>query len=473
MKRLVIGIIFAFCVINAFAEYNKSGLPDSSEIREQLIETWFYAPISIVRSYDPQIRVNEVGEKFQIYPEVEGEVLYVRVCPRKTLNMEVYSDKGHTTEGMDIFPKEGRGSWVLARDVATGNPLYIRYYIMADSEVYLQFTCGRAKEPADTVKIGQRWEETPLAYCDLVCYNTYIRTNVPTGLPFERFFDASLMDIKKWTGKTLPWEYLTLYPDSYEDTRQMIGVIRSKLKNVIYTDDAMYDENNKAVFVTTGEERTKEKRIVGNVYLGGAGFLKWIADGISEPLMGAKLNRDPLLVETVHYKETGYQGLVSQKYSLSFSLDWIRNLSSAIISIRTKKNYMYNESGCDVDVSPFACVVKKDGTKNALPYIKDTGYSLEVLKPLLYTQAITDPDTFFFGALATIDKHKGEKTSEIKVFNDCCAVFAFFDKDERFKCAVFQNGKEVPLDKFCQKYADGFISLTRVHSSKKFFPDPN
>ena len=58
--------LFIFSIVPAFASYNRYGVPDSSEIRKDLIETWFEAPLLNVRLNRPEIRTNKIGEKFQI-----------------------------------------------------------------------------------------------------------------------------------------------------------------------------------------------------------------------------------------------------------------------------------------------------------------------------------------------------------------------------------------------------------------------
>ena len=66
----------------------------------------------------------------------------------------------------------------------------------------------------------------------------------------------------------------------------------------------------------------KAKKIIDSGIIdSGAGFLKWIADGIIEPITGGRLKREPLILQTVEYKDIGYQGILSESYALSFSLE--------------------------------------------------------------------------------------------------------------------------------------------------------
>lgn len=433
-----------------FSQFNSMLTPDSSSVREGLVENWFLSPIKDIRERTPEVYQNSIGEKFQVYSEENEKYLCVFVSPRATIKMDVYTDKGHTTEDYDIYPGDGEGSFALYIDKKDEDHRFIRYYFMKDSSVYIEIA---------------NYNKSALA--SFVVFNTCVYENVATGLPFSKFYTLSFSTIKELTSKTLPWEYSVVYNDNYHATLQMIGVIREKLPSIIYTEDAIYNENNEAVSLTSGEKRQNERRVKGKVYLDKYGFLKWIADGIIEPITGSKLKRAPLLVPTVKFNNVDYQGILSEEYNLTLSLDWIRNLSTAIISLRTKKHYLYNESGCDVTTFPFSSTIQKDGVhKNITPYVKDTGYKAALLKPLLYILAITEPDTFYLCAITST------KIAEpgLKVFNDCAVLFPYFNYDGRFKCAVFTEGKEESLEDFIDKCGEEFCALTRVRATEQFFP---
>ena len=235
----------------------------------------------------------------------------------------------------------------------------------------------------------------------------------------------------------------------------------------MYVQDAMYDENDDLVQITSGKPFNSADIDSTKRYLSSAGFVKWVADGLVEPVAGSKLKREPLLVETVSVKENGYQGVLSQKYNLFFSLDWIRNIAAALVSVNTGKLYMYNESGADVTINPFAATIGATGTVNTVTFIEDTGYNAAVLKSLLYVLAASEPGNFYFGAIRETDK---TVTPEIKVFNDCVVFFPYFS-NKAFGCFVFMNGRAVSLEDFCMLYADAYVYLTKARASDNFFPE--
>lgn len=450
MKKnvLIFGILLFISPL--FAAYNKLGIPDSSEIRESIEETWLTAPLSVLRTYTPEIRYGDTGEPFQISLEEQDSTFLISVAPEATMKLSVYSDTNIYAEEHTVYPKDACGSWVVIKDKKTEKPLLIRYYFLKDSDVYIQFS-----------------PKGKVAFVDLIIFGNYAARGVPTGVPFDIFYTASFDDVMKYTKNKIPWDYVLYDTSMYHSVKQMCAVIRERIPHINFVPDAMYDENNKLVHISTGKEFDESEIDDEKLSLSSAGFVKWIGDGLIEPLTGGMLKREPLLQETVTVRETGRQGVLSQQYSLFFGLDWIRNLASAIISVYTGITYMSNQSGVDVTINPFASAYTEKGISNIVTFIENTGYSVPVLKSLLYVLAATEPGTFYLGAIRSTDR---SVSPEIKTFNDCVAFFPYFKDDGGFTCAVFMNGREISLEDFCLLYNEDFVYLTKVKASEKFFP---
>ena len=452
LNRTILVALFSLLFVSPlFAAYNSWGIPDSSEIRKGLTERWFEASLDAVRMNLPEIYDNNAGEKFQVRLEESDSTYMIYVAPCAVINVNVYSSKGVSLEQQEVYPGDAPGSWVFVRDKKTDEPIRIRWYFSVNSDVYVQFT-----------PYGKT------AFADLVIYGNYASKGSSTGVPFSALYGASFEDILNMTAVSLPWKYVTIDGDRYDGVLQMAGMIQKNLGKIMYVPNAMYDEDGKLVQITNGQPFNSENIDSNKLYLSSAGFLKWIADGLVEPIAGSKLKRQPLLVETVSVKETGYQGIMSQKYNLFFSLDWIRNLAAAIMSVNTGRLYLFNESGADVTVNPFAASIGANGTLNTVTFIEDTGYSLSVLKSLLYVLAATEPGNIYFGAIRETDK---TVTPEIKVFNDCVVFLPYFSSNGSFGCFVYMNGKQISLEDFCMLYADENVYLTRVRANEQFYPD--
>ena len=449
-RKIIAGLVLLMSVFPVFAAYNSWGIPDSSEIRKGLKERWFEASLDAVRMNLPEIYDNNAGEKFQVRLEESDTTYMIYVAPCSVINVNVYSSKGVTKQQQEVYPGDAPGSWVLVRDKKTDAAIRIRWYFSVNSDVYVQFT---------------PYGKTSLA--DMVIFGNYASKGAPTGVAFTALYSLSFEEILNMTKISLPWNYVTIDDEKYSSVLQMAGMIQKNLGKIMFVEDAMYDENNELVQITSGRPFNQADTDNTKRYLSSAGFVKWIADGLVEPIAGSKLKREPLLVETVSVKENGYQGVLSQKYNLFFSLDWIRNLAAALVSVNTGKVYMYNESGADVTINPFAATIGAAGTVNTVTFIEDTGYNVSVLKSLLYVLAASEPGNFYFGALRETDK---TVTPEIKVFNDCLVFFPYFS-NKAFGCFVFMNGRAVSLEDFCMIYADDYVYLTRARASDRFFPD--
>ncbi|MBP5602175.1 MAG: hypothetical protein J6X78_05550 [Treponema sp.] len=452
LNRTIIAALFMLLFVSpVFAAYNSWGIPDSSEIRKGLTERWFEASLEAVRMNLPEIYDNNAGEKFQVRLEESDSTYMIYVAPCATINVKVYSNKGVTQEQQEVYPGDAPGSWVLVRDKKTDEPIRIRWYFSVNTDVYVQFT-----------PYGKT------AFADLVIYGNYASKGASTGVPFSALYSASFEDILNMTAVSLPWKYVTVDGDRFDNVLQMAGMIQKNLGRVMFVPNAMYDEDGKLVQISNGKAFNSEDVDSSKLYLSSAGFLKWIADGLVEPIAGSKLKREPLLVETVSVKETGYQGILSQKYNLFFSLDWVRNLAAAIMSVNTGRVYLYNESGADVTINPFAAAISGAGTVNTVTFIEDTGYDVSVLKSLLYVLAATESGNIYFGAIRETDK---TVTPEIKVFNDCVVFLPYFSSNGSFGCFVYMNGKQISLDDFCMLYASDNVYLTRVRASEQFYPE--
>lgn len=450
-KHILLALIFSFVVLPAFSAYNRLSIPDSAEIRKDLIETWFEAPLNIVRDNKSELKYNQAGNKFQIRLEETEDTFNIFVSPHKVINVELYSDKGVELIEQDVYPGDAPGSFLLVRDKKTGSPIRVRYYFLKDSEVYVQFT-----------------PKGKTAFADLVIYGNYAARGVATGIPFSKFYTSSIEEVIRYTETKLPWNYVLVDTRMYHSILQMSAVIEERLKDMSFVRDAMYDENGELVSIATGKKIEKSEKNNKNLSLSSAGFVKWIADGLVEPITGGMLKRAPLIQETISVKENGHQGVLSQKYDLFFSLNWIRNLASAVISVYSGTTYLFNQSGVDVKINPFASTLSSAGVENIVTFVEDTGYSVSVLKSLMYVLASTDSGTFYFGAIRETDR---SVSPEIKVFNDCVAFFPYFMDDGAFGCSVFMNGRKLTLEDFCMRYAEDFVYLTKVKSSEQFFPN--
>ena len=456
------------------AEYNKLGIPDSTEIRANLVRKWFTAPLDQVRANSREVYTNDIGTHFQVRVEELKDTFAVIVAPEVSMPMELYTESGVEQFFDKEYPDNAYGAWVLVRNSATGKPVSLRVYVSQNSNVFVQFLPER-----NTVR------------ADFVIDGCFAARGVPTGITFNQLYTASLARILSLTERTLPWYYADVRTGQYGDTLQMIGVIRKNLPRITPTEDAAYNEDGEPISISSGEARfvASQERNLNKLSLSSAGFVKWVVDGLVEPLTGSYTYLAPLLRQTVELNPLSHAGIVyngrrtedeknSDGVEVSFTLNWTRNLAAARLSAQTKKNYLYNESGMDVTVNPFNGELKKDGSvQQAVGYVANTGYQLERLRPLLYTLAINEPTYCYLAAIRTRNDSYIKKANnaqveepEIYLFEQAAVIFPYFDSKGIFRCSVFENGKELTLRQFMQKYDGCFVHLTRVLTSRNFFP---
>ncbi|MBR7064481.1 MAG: hypothetical protein IKI31_04985 [Treponema sp.] len=447
----ILGVVFLCGILQAQVSKNFSSfsqVPDSAAIRSSLVETWFLAPFSVVQENKTELRSTSLGEFFQIRMEEHDSTFSIVVAPRTTLFHEVYNGSEKETLPYDVYDASSSGSWVLLRDKKTGNARSIRYYVAKDKNVYAQFV------PSNNT-----------TYADFVVYENYVSRHVPVGVPFERFFTASVKEVAAMTGSVLPWNYAFPFVGSYDASINIVKQIRENLPNLIYAENAMYNEYGKAVYITSGEVRPTHVTDARKLSLSSAGFVKWVADGMCYPITKNYFKREPLIRPTVHYDEISYKGVLSTKHSISFTLDWTRNIASALLSIFTGRTHLYEESGVDMTEEPFTATVTSGSVKNAVGYIKNVGYPSYSLNALMYAFASKYPGECYFAAVYETDRRV---EPEVKIFNQCAVLFPYFDSAGVFRCVVFRNGAEYTLNEFVKSFASDFVHLTRARLPERF-----
>lgn len=452
LKKSLFGAIAAFfTVIAASASYNSYGIPDSAEIRKNLIENWFEAPVDMVRTKDNEIYKNAVNQSFQVSFQEQDNYLLVMVIPASQIEVEYQKDQIKESRLEQVYSPGAAGSWILFRNGQTGQPEKLHWYFNADSQVYLEFTAAANK-----------------TFADLIVYNNYVVKHTPVGVPFQRLYTSSFQEIQNWTNKSIPWYKVQVIPGQYRELLQTAYTVRKYLPKIQILDKGYYNEdgvlcnrsNDKPYILLNEDLEPYSAEKAGILQVDSAGFIKWIADGLIFPYTGSYTTADSLYNPTVEYNPLGKTGIKNQQYDIAFSLNWTRNLALQAWNVRNRKQVKYEDSGIDVNYNHFTKVS---------PYIKDTGYKVQLLKSILYIQAVIEPGYAYFGAVKEYSVTKPEEF----VFNNQVAFFPYFDDNGHFDCLVFEAGQEMTLDGFISKYRNSFVNLVRIKTSEDFYPLEN
>ncbi len=451
----LVAVFSALCVLPLFAEYNRLGIPDSTIIRRAVADKWFDAPLNDVRQFRSEIRTNELGERFQVRMEETAFEFAIIVAPEMQMKVDYYTEKGMESRVVAEYPGDACGSWILYRDNTTGKPLKIRWYFTRNSDVYIQFAPERNKTLGDFV-IG----------------NCYASRSVPVGMLFSQLYTASFANVLQITENSFPWRYAEIHAGAYLPKMQMISIIRKNLNRISYAEDAAYDENGNPVRISDGKPRMvdpseKENKMLS---LSSAGFVKWVVDGLIEPISGSGTYMAPLVQPTMIYDPLSYAGMKEESEAVSFMLDWTRNLAAARFSVQTHRNYRYADSGVDVAIEPFSSEMTDKGIMQTAGYIRNSGYAISRLRPLLYVLGVTEPTYCYLAAIRRRYVSVNGTAPELYKFDQTAVIFPYFDANGHFAVTVFENGTEVPFNTFLNKYRNSFVHLTRVLGSEKFFP---
>lgn len=462
-----------FAALPAFAGFSSYGIPDSSEIRGEIVSSWFEAPAALIRGKNAETYDDGAGHSFQVRLDElsDSDPSYkIIVAPKSVIPVRHIGGGASERKGEDIVYTEGTaGTWVLYRDKRTDKASKIRIYFNADPGVYLELRNGENK-----------------TYADMILYDCYMVRSVPIGVRFKKLYTMSFDEIQALTRKSLPWASVRVVPGQYHPVLQMAAVIRGCLPRIVCAHDAAYNEAGELYsvqfnepFTISDEALAKDPSLAearqamasgSGLVLSAQGFVKWVADGIVEPATGSYTNLGNMVAPTVNYSSLGKRGVISQTWNLSLTLDCCRNLAVDALNARsTKRSYRYkmgasDVTGVDVTVEPFVSDIVDDGELRSVGYIKDTGYSVIELKSLLYVLAVTESQYIYFAAIKS-----GSKAGD-SVFNNCAVLMPFFDDDGKFGCTVFEQGKEYSLDAFIELHPDSYIHLNRVKSSDFFSP---
>ncbi len=454
-----------FCSTPLCAQLNALKVPDSSAIRKTVLSSWLKAPLNEIKFKAVENRTNESGSQFQISLEQSQSEFNVVIAPKVVIDVEQIKENTRRIVSMEIYPWGAPGSWILSRDLKTGKPKRIRIFFNNDSEVYIQLRPEGSKTLAD-----------------LIVFNSFAARSVPLGVPFENFYTASFSQFYEWTKDRLPWKKVNITTGLYREKLQMAAVIRENLKNINFAEYACYDENGNLCSLLTGQAFEGQSYILddyGNLTgeeadvkddkrltLSSPGFVKWIADGLIEPLTGSGTKINELLENTYSFSATGKAGVLSQTYNLTLTLDWCRNLAAKAMSSRSSRDFTYKTAGVDVTIEPFASEIAGSKIVSAPGYLTGSGYRIQSIKSLLYVLGVTEPGYFYLAAI--------KRTSQVRpdemAFNDCAVLFPYFDDKGTFGCMVFDNGTEMTLETFIAKYGDSFAHLERIKASDYFFP---
>lgn len=410
---------------------------DSATVRSSILESWLTEEIDPLRRLKAAELADRHGYVFDVTQKKNksGDMLDITVSPRERSGVQ--------------------GDWVLSRRLLDGMCDHISIYPVADENIRVDIRSDGTNPEKGRSRL------------DLVIYGTFAVRDVIVGVPLFTLYTTSFSDIVALTEKTVPWNMVAPDISRYVDIESMILEIREKLPTLVYLDDGAFDEDYKPVLIETGAGQDPKKvleaiplgqkplLVIGGVNC--SGFAKWIVDGIIRSEAGQGTFIAPLKGST-DSPETHFTEPVRESRDLFFALDWTRNLASAAASLWGGKTVRPDASGVNVTVDTFSGMT---------PFVKNVGYKVSELYPLLYRLAIQEPGHFYLGA---ISRERGDPL--MRQYHHVVAFFPRFDREGQFTVAVFESVVETQCGDFIAKNSDAFVYLVRIRAPEAAYFEP-
>jgi hypothetical protein len=349
-------------------------------------------------------------------------------------------------EWNESYPGWAQGSWILTRRRDTGAPSRIRVFLRSDPNTYIQF----------------RPFEADRSYMDVVLYDAYAIRSLPVPFSFERLLVIPVEEVLSSLGAKFPRRYFDPDPDWYRDLRSFMEGVRRRLPELTFRDDGAIDEDGRYVFINTLKGQD------GTGGLNCSGFAKWMVDGILRPFTGTRLPIPPLK-EPFGERGSSLTETYERLRDPFFGLDWTRNLAGTAGSILRSPEFGRLEE-IEVQSWPFSQVILRGRNGSVLRsypgFLKDAGFGVEGLHPLLYTLAIDEPGRIY---LASVNNETGPAPRMRQHFHIAVLV-PYFNEYGNFRIAVFESAEETSFNQFRNRYPGHFVNLVRIPVESSFDP---
>jgi hypothetical protein len=428
-KWIFLGILlFLFWPVFA-ADVHTSSIQDDSALRVSIQDTWLTETPSAVVRNRPFVRNLPGGVSVQVRAEARNNEISVILARERN----------------GSYPGWAQGSWIYTRNINTGASLRIRMFMRSDPQMYVQ---GR---PLGNDK----------SQIDLVLYDAYIVRGLPIGIPFERLLTMPVEEVLGAAGSRFPRRYFDPDPRLYRNIIAFVSKMRAALPAITYEDDGAIDETGSYVLIQTLQRQSAP------VGINCSGFAKWVVDGILRPVTKRRLSVRSLK-EPVTPRISSLAANFEDRDSL-FGLDWTRNLALEAAKVFRSPAYAILEN-VEVKQETFAALIDRSrGTaaiKSYPGFLLNAGFSMEGLRPLLYTLAINEPGNIY---LASVNQERNTVPPQRQHYHVAVLV-PYFNEYGNFQILVFESAEETNFAGFLRRHPLGMANLVRIPVEGAFEP---
>jgi hypothetical protein len=419
---------------------------DDSSLRI-LLKDWFTEVPDRALRRRPEIRTLGGGGRVHVRAEEGGDEFMLILARELTGGA---GSRGRT------FPGWAQGSWILTRRRDSGEAARIRVFLRSDPYTYIQF------RPLGPDK----------CLLDTVVYDAYIQRSLPLPIPFERLYTIPVEEALSLAGEKFDRKYFDPDPANYRDIRNFVAAVRKRLPELSFAGDGAINEAGTYVYINS----LKAQEEPGG--LNCSGFAKWVVDGVLRPLTGERLPIGPLK-EPFGRRGSSFTEPWEQSRDPFFGLDWIRQLAARAMPVLRSPAYASLEE-IEVRGQPFSqVIVREDETisiRSSSGFLKDAGFLVEGLHPLLYTLAINEPGRIYLAAVnaetgppATADNLRGRP--RMRQYFHIAVLVPYFNENGVFQVVLFESAEETSFRNFKTCYPPGHaVNLVRIPVESLFDP---
>ncbi len=258
------------------------------------------------------------------------------------------------TETPSGYAEWGRGHYVIKRSLVTGRFESIGIPYRDDPGCYLEII------PRDG-----------LTLMTVYLFGVIIHQEVHLASTLEALLTAPFASIIDMSQGVVDWSSLLYHGGRPEDrlVKDLVTTIEREFPRIRETEDGAINERGEFVTIRDGKKQE------GRAGLNCSGFMKWIVDGLYQPLTGSLLDIASLKKRHPDRRGTRWSARNEEITDAYFGLDWTRNLASRLAAAQTGAPRPDIEAA-DVRHVPF------------LDYREDLGYPVRDLKVVLYFLSI-------------------------------------------------------------------------------------